>query len=347
MAGLPALRGALFALVAALLFGASTPLVQRAGTSVGGWMTAALLYAGAAAAGFLLRSRSSHEAAVERRHWPRLLLMAGSGAVVGPAALAWGLQHTSGTSASLMLTLEAVFTAVLAHLLYGEQIDRRVGLAMALLTLGGALLVFDRAETGSTQVVGLVAVVGATVAWGVDNALSRGLADLDPGRVVLGKAFVGAACSLVLAAAAGQMPVPWTAALSLFLIGAIGYGLSLRFYLLAQRAFGVARTGSVFAAAPFVGAALAFGLGERGFSLWLVGGAALMLAGVILHLSEQHEHAHQHELHAHEHAHTHDDGHHDHTHETPAFGAHSHPHVHEPTRHSHPHTPDLHHTHIH
>lgn len=347
MGNRPAARGALLALLAAVLFGASTPLVQRAGVNVGGWMTAALLYAGAAVAGLLLRVHSSREAAVRRQHWPRLALMALSGAVVGPAALAWGLQHTNGTSASLMLTLEAVFTVLLSFLLYREQIDRRVGLATVLLTLGGAVLVFDRAGNGVTQVVGLLAVTCATVAWGLDNALSRGVADLDPGQVVLWKASMGAACSLLLAAATGQTSLSWTAALSLFLIGGVGYGLSLRFYLLAQRAFGAARTGSVFAAAPFIGATLAFGLGERGFSLWLVGAAALMVAGIILHLAEQHGHAHEHEMLEHEHAHTHDDGHHHHTHDAPAIGAHSHPHVHEPTRHTHPHTPDQHHTHTH
>ena len=51
----PALRGGLLALLAAVLFGISTPLVQRAGTGLGPLATAALLYAGAALAGALLR----------------------------------------------------------------------------------------------------------------------------------------------------------------------------------------------------------------------------------------------------------------------------------------------------
>jgi len=345
----PAARGAFLALLAALLFGASTPLVQRVGVGVSGWMTAAMLYAGAAGAGLLLRSGSAKEAALRRRHWPRLLLMALCGAVIAPAALAWGLQHTSSMSASLMLTLEAVFTVLLSFLLYREHIDRRVGLAIALLTLGGVLLVFDSAGNGTTQVIGLLAVMGATISWAVDNTLSRALADLDPGRVVLGKATVGAACSFLIAAATGETALSLAAGAGLFLIGATGYGLSLRFYLLAQRAFGAARTGSVFATAPFIGAAIAFGLGERGVSPWLLGGAALMVAGVVLHIIERHEHKHEHEALEHEHAHTHDDGHHTHTHThdpIPA-GAHSHRHTHEPVRHSHAHTPDLHHVHKH
>jgi hypothetical protein len=133
----------------------------------------------------------------------------------------------------------------------------------------------------------------------------------------------------------------------LFLIGASGYGLSLRFYLLAQRSFGAARTGSVFAAAPFVGAVIAFALGDRNVSLLPLGGAALMIAGVLLHITERHEHEHEHDALEHEHAHSHDDGHHDHTHTPMPAGMHSHLHTHEPVRHSHPHAPDLHHIHPH
>lgn len=347
MKNYPAVHGVFLALLAALLFGASTPLVQRVGVGVSAWMTAAMLYVGAVGAGLLLHFGTAKEAALRRGHWPRLLLMALCGAVIGPAALAWGLQHTSGMNASLMLTLEAVFTVLLSFLLYRERIDRRIGLAIALLTSGGVLLVFDHARNGTTQVIGLLAVMGATVSWAVDNTLSRALADLDPGRVVLGKATVGAACSFLIAAVTGETALSLSGGAGLFVIGATGYGLSLRFYLLAQRAFGAARTGSVFATAPFIGAAIAFGLGERGISPWLLGGTVLMIAGVVLHIIERHEHGHEHEALEHEHVHIHDDGHHIHSHDPLPAGAHSHWHTHDPVRHSHAHTPDLHHIHKH
>ena len=349
MKNLPAARGAFFALLAALLFGASTPLIQRVGIGVSAWMTAAMLYAGAAVAGLLLRSGTAKEAALRKQHWPRLLLMALCGAVFGPVAFAWGLQRTSDVSASLMLTLEAVFTVLLSWLLYREPIDRRVGLAITFLTIGGGLLVFDRIENGAIQLIGLLAVMVATVAWAADNTLSRKLADLDPGQVVLGKAALGSVCSFLIAAATGETALSRSAGVGLFLIGVTGYGLSLRFYLLAQRALGAARTGSVFATAPFIGAVIAFGLGERVLSPWLLGGVALMVAGIVLHISERHEHKHKHEALAHEHAHSHDDGHHAHAHihaQTPT-GVHSHSHQHDQMTHSHPHTPDLHHVHRH
>ena len=344
---LPALRGGLIALLAAVLFGASTPLVQRFGAGVGSFSTAALLYAGAALIGALLRRPVESEARVRTADAGLIALMALFGAVIGPVALAWGLQRTSGAGASLMLTLEAVFTAALARLWYHETLDRRVVLAMALLTLGGMVLVLDRFESGATPVLGLLAVMLATVAWGVDNTISRSVAQRDPGQVVMFKGALGAIATTLLAVLFSEPLPSLKPALALLVVGATGYGLSLRFYLLAQRAFGAARTGSVFAFAPFVGAALAFALGERSGSIWMLAGATLMAAGILLHLAERHSHGHAHDPLEHEHAHSHDDGHHTHTHGQMPASPHSHAHRHEPLSHAHPHVPDEHHAHKH
>ena len=343
----PALRGGLLALVAALLFGLSTPLVQRFGTGVGPFTTAALLYAGATLVALLLRRPTQREAQLRRTDLPRLLAMATSGAVIGPVALAWGLQRTSGSSASLMLTLEAVFTAVLAWRWFGETMDRRVIGALLLLLAGGALLVLEQGLAGQVQLLGLLAVALATAAWGVDNTLSRGVADRDPGQVVWAKALLGSGATVALALLSHEALPGWTNVLALLAVGATGYGLSLRFYLLAQRTFGAARTGSLFAFAPFIGAAGAFALGDRSGSALMAVGGGLMVLGVLLHLMERHSHPHTHEALEHEHAHSHDDGHHLHTHQPMPGGAHSHWHQHTPTQHEHPHVPDAHHLHRH
>jgi drug/metabolite transporter (DMT)-like permease len=343
----PALKGGLLALLASALFGLSTPMVQSLGKGVGSFTTAALLYAGAAAVAWVLRQPAAKEASIQISDWSRLFAMAGTGAVIGPVALAWGLQHTSGSSASLMLTLEAVFTAVLAWRWYGETLDKRVALAVLLMLAGGVVLVIEQGTLGQVQLWGLLAVMMATVAWGVDNTLSRGVADRDPGQVVLVKATLGAACTLGLARLFDE-PVPLAmTAIGLVAVGATGYGLSLRFYLLAQRTFGAARTGSVFAFAPFIGAIGALALGDRSGSGLMVAAGMLMLLGVSLHLMEAHAHEHTHETLAHEHAHRHDDGHHEHAHDPMPTGTHSHWHQHESVKHSHAHVPDAHHGHSH
>lgn len=343
----PALSGGLLALLAAALFGVSTPLVQKLGLGVGPFTTAALLYTGAALVGGLLRQPVDREARVLRSDLPRLMAVAFFGAVVGPVAMAWGLQRTSGTGASLMLTLEALFTAVLAWRLYGETMDRRVWSAVLLLMAGGIILVLEQGKGAGTQLWGLLAVMLATAAWGTDNTLSRALAERDPGQVVLAKAVLGVMATSCLALITHE-PLPGASAvLGLVVVGATGYGLSLRFYLLAQRAFGAARTGSVFAFAPFIGAALAYLLGDRSGGWGMALGGALMLVGVIVHLAESHSHEHEHDALEHEHAHSHDDGHHDHEHNPMPVGPHSHAHRHRPTRHSHAHVPDIHHGHKH
>lgn len=343
----PAAAGGFLALLAAALFGLSTPVLQLLGKGLGPFTTAGLLYAGAAIVGATLRRGADREAALSRSDAPRLLLVAFFGAVVGPVALAWGLQRASGAGASLMLTLEAFFTAVLARLLYRETMDRRVWAAMLLLVGGGALLALDQAGAGSAQFAGLMAVLVATAAWGADNTASRALADRDPGQVVMVKSALGATATFALAQAFGE-PLPSAAAgLGLLAIGATGYGLSLRFYLLAQRSFGAARTGSVFACAPFIGALGALALGDSSGGLLMAGAGLLMAAGVFVHLFERHGHEHDHQAMRHEHAHSHDDGHHDHFHDPAPVGPHSHPHAHEPKRHAHPHAPDLHHQHRH
>jgi drug/metabolite transporter (DMT)-like permease len=349
----PIAVGTSLALLSAILFGASTPAVQRFGHGLGPFTTASLLYLGAAgfAGASLARRRlagtPASEAPLGRRHVPRLLSVAASGAVLAPVALAWGLARASGVAASLLLNLEAVFTIVLGALFYREHVGRRVAVAAAVMTAGGAVLLAGHDEGGPAGLWGLLAVGVATLGWALDNALSRPLSDLDPAAVVAAKGAIGATASLGLAAGAGE---PWPAAgwatAALVLSGAVGYGASLRLYLLAQRRLGTGRTASVYAAAPFVGAAVARLAGQP-LGRGALAGGALMAFGVYLHLTEQHEHEHRHDPVEHEHAHRHDDGHHVHTHDPMPPGEHSHAHRHEPVSHAHAHAPDVHHRHGH
>jgi drug/metabolite transporter (DMT)-like permease len=278
--------GVALASTAAVFFGISTPFVQRFGHGAGPFTTAAALYAGAAIVSlpWALSHRGTRRWTT--RHVACLAGMAGFGALVAPVLLAWGLARASGSSASLMLNLEAVFTVALGAILNRESIGARVWTAVTLIAGGGALLVADRVGISGGAPLGLLAVAGATLAWAVDNTLSRHLAELHPPTVVLAKAGAGAAVSALLALAARE---PWPAPVALnglLACGAVGYGLSLRFYLLAQRRLGSARTGSVFATAPFIGAAVAVLLGEPFGGIAASTAIGLMVVGVYLHLTE-------------------------------------------------------------
>ncbi len=340
----PVLRGVATASLAALLFGATVPLLQRASASSGTFVTAALLYAGAAL-GTSFSRRGSESRAVRREHWPRVVAVAVLGATLAPACLAWGLRHASAFTASLLLNFEAIFTMAFAALLYREHIGRRVATAAALMLVGGVLLARASPAADSHDVLGAAAVLLAVAFWALDNTLIRPLAELDPSSVVRAKALVGAALSSGAALVLQQDVPSASAAAGIVGCGAVGYGMSLRLYLQAQRRMGAVRTGSVFALAPFVGAALSWLTAPSG-----IGAAQLIATGLFgialyLHLSERHEHAHVHEATEHEHAHRHDDGHHDHAHELMPPGEHSHRHRHEPVTHAHAHGEDIHHRH--
>ncbi len=329
-----------------MLFGVATPFIQIGGRDAGPVATASLLYAGAALASLgRAGARRGREAPVRIDALPRLLLVAAFGAVLAPIGLAWGLQRTSAVTASLLLNLEAAFTVLLGWLFFREPVGRRIAVAVVLLAAGGACLVYGASAEGLGW--GAVAVVAATFAWALDNALTRPLADLDPVEVVRYKATLGAATSLAVSLLLRQ-PFPSAArVLTLLACGALGYGASLRFYLRAQRAIGAGRTGSVFAVAPFVGAITAWIVGNRAAIALTIPSACFFVAGLYLHLTERHEHLHTHHELEHEHAHRHDDGHHDHVHDPPVEGQHSHVHRHAERTHSHAHGPDAHHRHSH
>ncbi len=343
----PIRTGSWLAMLAAASFGVTAPLVKITGVGAGPFITSALLYAGAALVSLVGLRSQEEEAPLRTRHVPRLLLVAVLGAVAAPTLLAWGLQRSASTTASLLLNLEAIFTVLLGRALYREAIGRQVALAVALVTCGSVLLVLAGPMTRSASWLGPFAIAAATLGWAFDNVLTRPLSDLDPQRVVFAKAGVGAVLSVLASRHFGEaLPTP-PRALALLGLGALGYGLSLRLYLLAQRRLGAGRTGSIFALGPFFGVVVAWLIGERGTSATTFIAGTLVALGVYLHVTEQHRHVHRHEPIEHEHAHRHDDNHHDHVHDPPVIGEHSHLHRHEHREHSHEHGPDLHHQHEH
>jgi drug/metabolite transporter (DMT)-like permease len=266
--------------------------------------------------------------------------------MIGPLLLMLGLSHTPASSAALLLNVEGLATMAIAWIVFRENVDRRLLLGALAILAGAVLLSWQGGPSGVG--LGALAIVGACVAWGVDNNLTRKLSSADPVQIAAIKGIVAGAVNLALALAHGAtLPSP-VAAASGAVIGFFGYGVSLVLFVLALRHLGTARTGAYFSTAPFLGAALALTLFREPITVQLAAAAVLMGLGVYLHLSERHEHEHAHEAMDHEHRHVHD-AHHQHAHgpDDPPGEPHTHFHHHEPLRHKHPHYPDLHHRHQH
>jgi drug/metabolite transporter (DMT)-like permease len=344
--------GVYCALAGALLFGASTPLAKLLVGELHPLLLAGLLYAGSGAGLTLwllarrIRSGTKRALGFPRADLPWLAGAVLAGGIAAPVLLMTGLAETEASSASLLLNLEGVFTALLAWFLFRENFDRRILLGMLLIVCGGVLLGWR--PGGPALSWPALAIAGACLFWALDNNLTRKISAGDAVLIAAIKGVVAGAVNLSLAAAlgaGGAKPILYLAAA---LVGFAGYGVSLALFVVALRNLGAARTAAYFSTAPFLGAALSFALlGESQTPLFWVA-ALLMAAGVALHLAERHAHAHMHETISHQHPHAHDEHHrHEHGADWDGKEPHTHAHAHAPLRHSHPHYPDIHHRHPH
>jgi drug/metabolite transporter (DMT)-like permease len=342
----------LAALGAAALFGASTPLAKQFVGDMSAMLLAGLLYLGSGVgltALRLARDRGWRNPGLARFEWPWLLGAVVCGGIVGPTLLMLGLARMTGASASLLLNLEAVLTAVLAWFVFKENANRRVVLGMLLIVVGGLVLSWPGAPTSEgNSWLGAALIAGACLCWALDNNLTRQVSNSDALFIAGLKGLSAAAVNIGLAIVMGQSMPPWPVAGPVLLIGFLGYGVSLTLFVLALRGLGAARTGAYFGAAPFMGAAIAIGVFHESTSPLFWGAGLSMAVGLWLHLTERHAHPHQHEVMQHGHPHTHD-AHHQHQHADTWDGQEPHNHIHDhaPLTHNHRHFPDSHHRHDH
>jgi drug/metabolite transporter (DMT)-like permease len=338
-------------IVAALLFGASTPFAKLLSGSIAPVMLAGLLYAGSGvglAALRLARDRGWRDPGISGRGWAQLLVAIAFGGVAGPALLMLGLARTSAASASLLLNLESVLTALLAWLVFRESTDRRIVAGMLLIVAGGVALSWPSAAVPEGSLLGPAAIATACLCWAIDNNFTRAVSAADALFVAGSKGLAAGAVNVGLALVFGAAWPSMHAAAGAAAIGFVGYGVSLALYVVGLRGLGTARTAAYFSTAPFVGAVIAIVAFRESVQPLFWPAAALMAAGVYLHLSERHVHLHSHAAIRHAHLHVHDE-HHRHEHDFAWDGRepHAHDHRHEALTHSHAHYPDIHHRHAH
>ena len=343
------------ALIAALLFGASTPLAKLLLRDIPPLMLAGLLYAGSGL-GLLLvaalrgvragkpASRLQSLARADLGWWAGAIL---AGGVTAPVLLLLGLRQLGAAQASLLLNIEGVLTALLAWFAFRENFDRRIAIGMAAIVLGGIVLSWDPASTAGWS-FGALLVAAACACWALDNNLTRKIATHDALTIACTKGLVAGLVNLTLAIVLGAH---WPSAYQLsgaLILGFFSYGVSLTLFVVGLRQLGTARTAAYFSLAPFFGATLAIALHGEPLSTMLIVAGALMAAGVWLHLTERHLHEHTHEPLEHEHSHRHDEHHrHEHAFAWDGREPHAHPHSHGRLAHSHAHYPDIHHRHDH
>ena len=249
-----------WALLAAALYAISSPVSKALLDDVSPTMMAALLYLGAGLGMLLLglvRRRAGlgeSERRLTRSDLPYTVGMIALD-IAAPICLMAGLASTTSANASLLNNFEIVATSLIALLVFGEAISRRLWLAIGLITLSSLILSFEDASSLSFS-SGSLLVLAACVCWGFENNCTRMMSQSDPLEIVVLKGFGSGLGSLAIAFAAGEsVPAP-PYVLGALLLGFLAYGLSIFFYVYAQRQLGAAKTSAYYAIAPFIGAGL-------------------------------------------------------------------------------------------
>jgi drug/metabolite transporter (DMT)-like permease len=348
-------NAALTALLAAALFGATTPLAKTLLGSLSPFMVAGLFYLGSGiglAIGILIRrlrrtiDERHNESRIQMAEVPWLLGAIAAGGIAGPALLMLGLSTTPAASSSLLLNLEGVFTAVIAWVVFRENVDLPILLGMVAIVAGGIALSWQPGAAGVST--GSLLVAAACASWAIDNNLTRKVSTNDAMVIACLKGLAAGSVNLGIALLLGAHLPGVGKIVAAMATGFAGYGVSLVLFVVALRNLGTARTGAYFSVAPIFGVALSLLLWPELPPLLFWIAAALMALGIWLHIRERHEHAHTHEVLGHNHRHSHDE-HHRHVHDFDYDGQepHTHPHEHLPITHTHAHFPDIHHRHVH
>ncbi|MBP9090543.1 EamA family transporter [bacterium] len=357
-------KGVIYALLAALLFGITTPFAKGLLIGISPVLLAGLFYLGSGIglgiyllttqlAAQITGQKKSSEASLQKADLPWLAGAILFGGIIAPALLMFGLASTKASSASLFLNLEGVFTALIAWFVFRENFDKRIFLGMVAIITGGIILSGGEidASAAASNYGGVLLIVGACLAWAIDNNLTRKVSNANPAQISCLKGLfaglVNVSLALIFQVESAALPSLSYIMAALF-VGFLGYGVSLALFVLALRHLGTARTGAYFALAPFVGAVIAMVLLNEPITWAFLAAACLMAIGLWLHLTENHSHKHLHQRMQHQHKHTHDE-HHQHVHasEDSRSEPHTHHHAHEPLEHRHAHFPDAHHRHNH
>ena len=321
-------RAVFFAIAAAALYALNIPLSKLLLGHVGPLMLAGLLYLGAGL-GLLIASlagramgKSLVREPLTRAELPYTVAMVVLD-IAAPILLMLGLTVTSSANAALLNNFEIVATSLIALAIYHEFISKRLWCAVGLITVASMLLGFE-GEGSFDFNLGSLLVIGACVCWGFENNCTRQLSSKSSVEIVTIKGVFSGLGGLAVALCAGERLPEARWILPVLALGFASYGLSINFYILAQKELGAAKTSAWYSIAPFLGVGFSVALlGERPDALFYAALTAMALAAVLMardgavrHTHEHmhthtHEHAHGALTHTHEHTHTHT---HEHTH---------------------------------
>ena len=281
------------AILAAALYALNAPASKLLLQNVPPSMMAALLYLGAGLGMLLMdlarkaAGRPSVEAHLTRKDLPYTIGMIVLD-ILAPIFLMIGISHTTAANASLLNNFEIVATSLIALFIFKEKISRRLWLAIGLIVLSSALLTVE--DAGSLKFsVGSVFVLLASCCWGLENNCTRMLSQSDPQEIVIVKGLGSGAGALLVALLTGESFPAWGYVPFALLLGFVAYGLSIYFYVYAQRYLGAARTSAYYAIAPFIGVLMSLAIFREMPGMIFFAALAVMIVATVLVTKDQAE----------------------------------------------------------
>ena len=338
-----------YAIVAAALYAINVPFSKMLLGYVEPTMMAAFLYLGAGLGMFVYSIVSKATGKITptepltKKELPYTIAMVVLD-IIAPILLMFGIKTSNAANVSLINNFEIVATSLIALLVFKEVISKRLWVAIALVTVASVILSFEGAESFSFN-IGSLFVFGACLCWGIENNCTRMISNKSSIEIVVIKGTFSGLGSLIVALTIGESipSVLWM--MCVLLLGFVAYGLSIYFYVMAQKDLGAAKTSAYYSIAPFLG--VAFGmliLGERPALQFYVALVVMIVSTYFMikdTIELQHTHEHNH-THTHEHSHGDTVHSHEHTH------SHTHIHVHgeDSDNHEHNHK-EMPHEHLH
>lgn len=255
-----------FAILAAAFYAVNVPLSKLLMTHVSSTMMAAFLYLGAGLGLLLgtgvsrLLGKNAIQEPLTRKELPYTVAMVVLD-IAAPILLMNGIARANSANVSLLNNFEIVATTIIAFAAFGEFVSRRLTAAIVLVTLASILLSFEGAGS-FTFSTGSLFVLGACACWGLENNCTKMISSKSSVQIVIIKGLCSGGGSLIIALLLGESLPEVCWALCVLALGFVAYGLSINFYIMAQKELGAAKTSAFYSIAPFLGV---------GFSMLLLG----------------------------------------------------------------------------
>lgn len=258
----------IYAILAAALYAINIPVSKLLLNYAGATIMAAFLYLGAGI-GLLIYGSIEKLAKIPKtqehltkKELPYTIAMVVLD-IIAPILLMFGITRTTSANATLLNNFEIVATSIIALAIFKERISTRLWTAILMVTIASVILSFEGKGTFSFN-EGSLFVLGACICWGFENNCTKMISNKSSTEIVIIKGcFSGIGSFIIALLLEEKIPqIKWI--IAILFLGFIAYGLSIKFYIMAQQYLGAAKTSAYYSIAPFLGVIFSMVLlGER------------------------------------------------------------------------------------